>query len=62
LEFEEVLERDKECEKELTAHTLTLISPLISPTTPSIKSFPDYLTQLPKETRRGRKKTKTKNQ
>jgi len=36
--FEEVLEREKEGEKELTAHTLTLISP----TTHSIKSLPDY--------------------
>jgi hypothetical protein len=65
LEFEEVLERDKECEKELTAHTLTLISP----TTPSIKSFPDYLTHSLKK-QEGKKekpklktkKPKTKNQ
>jgi hypothetical protein len=51
--FEEVLEREKECEKELTAHTLTLISP----TSHSIKSLPDYLTHSIKK-----QEGKTENQ
>jgi hypothetical protein len=47
--FEEVLER----EKELTAHTLTLISP----TTQTIKSLPDYFTHSLKK-----QEGKTENQ
>lgn len=47
------MERAKECEKELTAHTLTLISP----TTHSIKSLPDYLTHSLKK-----QEGKTENQ